>query len=210
MTSEANPESGTTSDTYDTYSTCGTSKGDLVKKVDAVGNVTCYAYDALHRVTSTTYSGPYASVTPSRYFVYDSATVNSVAMVNAKTRLAEAYTCSSPCSTKLTDIGYSYTARGETSDIYESTPHSSAYYHVNETYWANGAADQLSGLSGLPTITFGVDGEGRTYSASASSGQNPLSSTTYSTAKSAHASHARIGRQRFLRVRSEHESDHSV
>jgi YD repeat-containing protein len=60
MTSEANPESGTTSDTYDTDSTCGTSKGDLVKKVDAVGNVTCYAYDALHRVTSTTYSGPYA------------------------------------------------------------------------------------------------------------------------------------------------------
>ena len=91
MTSEANAESGTTSDTYDTDSTCGTSKGDLVKKVDAVGNVTCYAYDALHRVTSTTYSGPYASVTPSRYFVYDSATVNSVGMVNAKSRLASVH-----------------------------------------------------------------------------------------------------------------------
>ena len=182
MNSEANPESGTTSYTYDTDSTCGTSKGDLVKKVDAVGNVTCYAYDSLHRITSTTYSGSYASVTPSRHFVYDSATVNSIVMANAKTRLAEAYTCFSPCSTKLTDIGYSYTARGETSDIYESTPHSSGYYHLTETYWANGATNQLSGLSGLPTITYGVDGEGRTYSASASSGQNPVSSTTYSTA----------------------------
>jgi RHS repeat-associated protein len=53
---------------------------------------------------------------------------------------------------------------------------------VNESYWANGATNQLSGLSGLPTITYGVDGEGRIYSASASSGQNPLSSTNYSVA----------------------------
>jgi len=53
---------------------------------------------------------------------------------------------------------------------------------VNETYWANGAVNQISGLSSLPTITFNVDGEGRTYSATASSGQNPLSSTTYNPA----------------------------
>ena len=182
MTSETNPESSATSYTFDSDSTCGTSMGDLVKSVDAVGNVTCYAHDALHRTTSTTYSGPYSSVTPSRYLVYDSATVNSVAMTNAKAHLAEAYTCVSPCSSKLTDEGFSYTARGETSDIYESTPHSGGYYHVNETYWANGALDQLSGLSGLPTITYTVDGEGRTYTASASSGQNPLSSTSYSAA----------------------------
>ncbi|MGH9686523.1 MAG: RHS repeat-associated core domain-containing protein [Candidatus Acidiferrales bacterium] len=182
MTSETNPETGTTTYTFDTDSTCGTSKGDVVKKVDAVGNVTCYSYDALHRVTGTTYSGTYGSVTPSRYFVYDSATVNSVAMTNAKSRLAEAYTCFSPCSTKLTDEGFSYTARGEISDVYESTPHSGGYYHVSDTYWANGAVEQVSGLSGLPTITYGVDGEGRTYSASASSGQNPLASTTYNVA----------------------------
>ena len=52
LTSETNPESGTTNYTYDSDSTCGTSKGDLVKKQDAVGNVTCMAYDALHRVTA--------------------------------------------------------------------------------------------------------------------------------------------------------------
>ncbi|HXX18699.1 MAG TPA: RHS repeat-associated core domain-containing protein [Candidatus Acidoferrum sp.] len=187
MTSEANPESGTTTYTYDTDSTCGTSEGDLVKKVDAVGNTICYAYDALHRLTSTAYpSGTYAGATPQRHFVYDSATVNGVTMANAKARLAEAYTCFSPCSTKLTDEGFSYTARGEQSDVYESTPHSGGYYHVNETYWANGAPNQLNGgtnpLPGVPTITYGVDGEGRTYSATASSGQNPLSSTTYNMA----------------------------
>jgi RHS repeat-associated protein len=182
VTSERNPESGTTYYTYDTDTTCGTYKGDLVKKVDAVGNTTCYAYDALHRVTSMTYpSGPYASVTPNKYFVYDSATVNSVAMTYAKGRLAEAYTCFSPCSSKTTDEGFSYTVRGEPSDIYESTPHG-GYYHVSQTYWANGAVNQISGLSVLPTITYNVDGKGRTYSASASSGQYPLTSTTYNAA----------------------------
>ncbi len=183
MTSEINPESSTTTYTYDADSTCGTSKGDLVKKVDAVGNITCYTYDALHRITSTIISsGSYASVTPNKYFVYDSATVNSVTMANAKARMAEAYTCVSPCSSKITDIGFSYTARGEPSNVYQSTPHSSGYYQVTQTYWANGAPNVLSNLVGLPTITYSVDGEGRVYSATASSGQNPLSSTTYNVA----------------------------
>jgi RHS repeat-associated protein len=182
MTSETNPEAGTTNYTFDSDTTCGTSKGDLVKKVDAVGNTTCFAYDALHRVTSTTYSGPYSASTPSRFFVYDAATVNSVAMANAKTRMAEAYTCVSPCSTKITDLGFSYTVLGQPTDVYESTPHSGGYYHVTGTYYANGALNQLSNLVGLPTITYGVDGEGRVNSASASSGQNPLTSTAYNTA----------------------------
>ena len=91
VTSETNPESGTTNYTYDTDTTCGTFTGDLVKRVDAVGNVTCYAYDALHRKLSAIYpSGSYATATPSKYFVYDTATVNGVAMANAKPRLAEA------------------------------------------------------------------------------------------------------------------------
>jgi RHS repeat-associated protein len=185
MTSETNPETGNiaVAYTYDTDATCGTSKGDLVKKVDPVGNTICFAYDALHRVTSLTVpSGPYAAVTPSKYLVYDSATVNGVVMSYAKTHIAEAYTCFSPCTTKLTDEGFSYTARGQVSDAYESTPHSGGYYHLNQTYWANGIPDVVSGLSGLPTITYGVDGEGRVYSATAGSGQNPLSSTTYNVA----------------------------
>ena len=169
ITSETNPESGTTNYIYDTDATCGTSKGDLVKATDALGDTICYAYDALHRVTAITYpSGSYAAVTQQRHFVYDSATVNSVAMINAKTRLAEAYTCFSPCSTKLTDEGFSYTTRGEVSDAWQSTPHSGTYYHVYETYWPNGAVNTLNAvngslpvLPGLPTTTYNVDGEGR-------------------------------------------------
>ncbi len=57
MTSEINPETGTTSYTYDSvtanYCASGaySSPGDLVAKADANGNHVCYYYDALHRVT---------------------------------------------------------------------------------------------------------------------------------------------------------------
>jgi RHS repeat-associated protein len=189
MTSETNPESGTTTYTYDTDTTCGTSKGDLVKKIDAVGNTICHAYDALHRPTSVTVSsGTYASVTPIKKFVYDLATVNGTAMSNVKGRLAEAYTCAGSCTSKITDLGFSYTVRGEASDAYESTPNSGGYYHTSATYWPNGALDVLtakygtSSITGLPTLTYAPDGEGRISTVSAGSGQNPVSATTYSVA----------------------------
>jgi len=147
------------------------------KKIDAVGNVICHAYDALHRNTSITYpSGSYASVTPSKTFVYDSATVNSVAMAYAKGRLAEAYTGSS----KTTDLGFSYTVRGQIANVYQSSPHSSGYYNVAATYWANGLLNTLNpNLSGIPTWTYGADGEGRVSTVSASTGTNPVSATSY-------------------------------
>jgi RHS repeat-associated protein len=180
LTSEANPETGTTNYTYDTNTTCGTSTGDLVKRVDAVGNTTCYGYDVLHRVTSITYpSGSYASATPEKHFVYDSATVNSVAMSNAKGRLAEAYTGAS--GNKITDLGFSYTARGETADVYQKSPNSGGYYHLTGTYWEHGALKTLSGLPVVPTLTYNVDGEGRVSSVSGASGTNPVTNVAYDT-----------------------------
>jgi len=191
LTSEKNPETNqvVTSYTYDTDSTCTpSSSGDLMKRIDAVGNTTCFAYDLLHRVTSVTYpSGPYASSTPTKTFVYDSAIVNAQTMQNAKGRLAEAYT--GPSGSKVTDLGFGYTARGETSDVYELTPHSnSAYYHVAQSYWPHGVTYQLSGnITGLPTISYGgtigstvgLDGEGRMTQVTAASGQNPVTAVTY-------------------------------
>jgi RHS repeat-associated protein len=183
MTSETEAESGTTTYTYDTDTTCGTSSGDLVKKVDAVGNVTCYSYDSLHRPLSVTYpSGSYASRTPNKYFVYDSATVNSVAMANGKRRLVEAYTATTQGGTKITDIGLSYSVRGEPSDVYESTPNSGGYYHVSEQFFANGGLNKITALAGLPTLTFNPDGEGRLSTVTASTGQNPLTNTVYNPA----------------------------
>ncbi len=185
LTSETVPEigasgNGTATYVYDSDSTCGPSTGDLVKTVDAAGNTICSAYDKLHRKLSTTYpSGIYASVTPQKYFVYDAATVNGQKMAYPIARLAEAYTCFSPCSSKLTDIGLSYSVRGETSDVYEATPNSGGfYYHSTQTYWANRGLNQLTGNFGLPTITYGPDGEGRIKTVSASSGQSPVVSGT--------------------------------
>jgi len=185
ITQETEPEigsggNGVTYYTYDSDSTCGNYSGDLVKTIDAAGDVICSSYDALHRKLSTTYpSGIYSSVTPQKHFVYDSASVNNQNMTNPEARLAEAYTCFSPCSTKLTDIGLSYTTRGEIATVYESTPHSGSYYQTTQTYWANGVPDQLTGNIGLPsTITYTPDGEGRIYSVTASSGQSPLVSST--------------------------------
>lgn len=174
LTAETNPESSLTTYTYDTDATCGTTyNGDLVKKVDAVGDVICFAYDPLQRMSKTSYpSGGYSGNTPSRVFVYDSATVNGAAMANAKGHLAEAYTCSGACTSKITDLGFSYTARGDVANALESTPNSNGYYNVAASYWANGLLDQLSGVPGVPTITYSPDGEGRINTVSASSGQN--------------------------------------
>jgi RHS repeat-associated protein len=196
MISETVPEigptptgNGTAYYTFDSDATCGTFMGDLVKRVDAAGNTICSAYDLLHRQKTVTYpSGIYSSVSPAKYFIYDSATINTspnqTTMAYAKGRLAEAYTCFSPCTTKLTDLGLSYTARGETSDSYESTPNSSGfYYHISQSYWANRTLYQLNSNLGLPTtITHGLDAEGRTNTVSSSSGQNPVSGTIYNTA----------------------------
>lgn len=179
MLNENNPENGTTSYVYDSDSTtcASNSSGDLIKKTDAIGGTICSFYDDLHRLTKVTFAGGYASATPVRNYIYDSATVNGIAMGNVKGRLAEAYTGST--TTKITDVGFSYSSRGETNDVYELTPNSGTtsnrYNHTSTTYWANGAPNQLA-IPGVPTITYQTDGEGRTSTVSASSGVNPVSS----------------------------------
>jgi RHS repeat-associated protein len=166
MTQEINPETGMTNYSYDSGGGCGiTYPGDLVAKSDANGNLLCNYYDALHRLYQTLYFGPAAGVTPARVFVYDTPTVSFGAQ-NVKGRLARAFNCFSPCPTAVTDESFSYSARGETIDVYESTLHSGGYYHVTGSYWENGAPKTLSNLSGLPAITYGggglgLDGEGR-------------------------------------------------
>jgi hypothetical protein len=70
----------------------------------------------------------------------------------------------------ITDKWFSYSARGEVTDIYSSTPNSNGYYHLRKSYWANGVVNTLSGIPGVPTITYGVDGEGRWNTVSAGSG----------------------------------------
>jgi len=187
LTYESNPETGQTYYFYDNApanspgATCvGTYNGDLVKKYDAQGNTICYTYDALNRVTSVSYpAGPNSAASPQKNFVYDVATASGFSLSNTKARLSEAYTGTS--SNKQTDLVFSYSGRGEVTDTWESTPHSSGYYHITQAYWPNGVVKTLNSFLGLPTISYGVDGEGRIANATASSGQNPASLVTYNT-----------------------------
>jgi RHS repeat-associated protein len=194
MTSESNPETsntganGTLAYTYDTDSTCGTSNGDLVKGVNAAGTVTCYSYDALHRLLQAGNSSVANTILRKLFYDSESSYPTGVSVSNGKTHLVEARTVNtSNPSTIVTDEFFSYSKRGETTDVYQSTPHSGGYYHTTASYWATGAPQSLSGIPSVPTINYGatgtpgLDGEGRYTQVTAASGTNPATNVAYST-----------------------------
>jgi RHS repeat-associated protein len=192
MSTESNPETGksgvngTITYTYDGgCSTTPLACGNLTSKLDAAGNTTNYTYDALHRMLTAGNSG--ISGATLRAFVYDSKSSypTGVSVVNAKTRMVEA-TTTTTSGTPITDEFFSYDKRGELTDVYELTPHSSGYYHTTAAYWPTGTLETLGGIPGVPTINYGangagLDGEGRITEITASSGTNPVTGVTYST-----------------------------
>jgi RHS repeat-associated protein len=88
----------------------------------------------------------------------------------------------------VTDEFFSYSPRGELTDVYELTPHSGSgvYYHTTASYWPTGALETLGGIPSVPTIYYGangagLDGEGRVTEVTASgTGASPVTSVTYS------------------------------
>jgi RHS repeat-associated protein len=180
LSSESNPEL-TAAETYSYDSACGSfsaSAGDLTKIVDAAANNICVGYDGLHRPTGIAYpSGPNSSSTPPKSYIYDSTTFTCPTGSYVKGRLAEAFTGSS--SSKITDLAFCYSPRGEVTDAYQKSGASGGYYHTTESYYANGVVNQLGGVPGLTALTYGLDGEGRPNSLSAASGQNPVTNLMY-------------------------------
>lgn len=187
LTSETNPESGTTYYSYDTdpHAFCPSFPGDLVSKIDAVGTTTCFWYDSLHRLTAKGFWGGPSTIF--KYYLYDLSNVGSITIANGKGRLSEAYTATCSTCSKVTDLMFSYSPRGEVADTYQWSQHAqyappNQYYHFNATYWPHGLPQTLSatGMTGLPSITYGasdgtgLDGEGRYTKVTASSGQNPI------------------------------------
>jgi RHS repeat-associated protein len=173
LLSETNPENGTSSYTYDTDSTCGTSTGDLVKKVDNAGNTSCYSYDALHRVVTIIIYKSGVCTPPVKRFRYDN-TSNAILPVpsgysgtNTSGHMVEAWTgdCVWPTPASgydsATDEWFAYSNRGENTDLWESTTHVPGYYHGTASYAANGALSSVGGVPGYTSITYGLDGEGR-------------------------------------------------
>ena len=161
LTSEVNPENGMTSYFYDGDSTCGNSNGDLLRRVDANGNTNCYVHDALHRVTQVQYpSGPNHGQTSTKHFIYDAATLpnGGAVMQNVQGKLAEAYTGDA----HTTDLGFSYPNPGASEvDVYQSSTDSGGWYKTTAQHYANGATSVLTLPTGVPAITYSLDGEGR-------------------------------------------------
>ncbi len=155
--------------------------GHLVKTYDANGTTTCFSYDAVNRNTGIAYFGTNFDGN-NKYFVYDSATVDGAVMTNVLGRLAEAYTAPTSTGTKVTDEGFSYTPRGEISDVYQWSTNSNGWYHTTATYFANHALNTLSGIPGQSTWTYSLDGKGRPYSAIQGASTNMVSSVTYNAA----------------------------
>ena len=201
MTSENHPETsssgsgGTTFYTYDAVSDgkCAvTSSGDKVERLDPANNYTCYAWDALHRLTSVTYpAGPNTVNMPGKYYVYDSAPYWGISLNNGAGRLTEAYTYLG--GNTYTASAFSYDVRGEVTDYYEYTPHGS-WYRQQQGYFANGLAATPQGFIGTGTTTpysdlFGhsLDGEGRMYGIWDATRSNTViwSGTSYNTASQA-------------------------
>jgi RHS repeat-associated protein len=197
LTAETNPENGATSYTYDTDNSCAfkglsaTSTGDLVSKSDANGNKTCYTFDSLHRITDqAVLKGLTTCAPPVKRFRYDSTANKILPAPSGYTasspigRLIEAWTgdCVWPTPSSgfdsATDEWFSYSARGETQDIWESTAHITGYYHGTASYEANGALTSIGGVSGYATVSYGLDGEGRPNTATQAT-TNLVTGVTY-------------------------------
>jgi hypothetical protein len=168
MKSDSYPESGTTTYTYDTDGTCGSSAGDKVRRYDQAGNVSCYHYDALHRLTQITYpSGPNTGSMPIKNFFYDLDNWN-YPISHPKGRLIGTQTVVSGQASQSLEV-FSYDAKGRVADYYQLSKNSGGWYHIQQNYFANDVVHYLKGFNNSGAalshgFDYGLDGEGRTTS----------------------------------------------
>ena len=131
-----------------------------MKRLDANGNTTCYAYDALHRVAHISYPSGDPNPTPDKYFAYDGANLDSTNMANVAGKLAEAYT-GTPAA-KITDLGFSFpNPGGDQEEVYQSSPNSGGWHVSSAQHYPNGVASNLVVPGLTAAVTYGLDGEGR-------------------------------------------------
>jgi RHS repeat-associated protein len=181
---ESNPEGGAVSYVYDSDTSCTvagsktSSLGDLISSTDANGNKTCRTYDALHRLTDVVVTNSQGvCVSPTKRFRYDNTsnaillTPSGYAGSNLVGKVFEAWTgdCTWPTPNNGANTGadewFSYDVVGQMTDLWESTPHIAGYYHGTTGYAPNGAITSIGGIPGYAAMTYGLDGEGRPYTA---------------------------------------------
>jgi RHS repeat-associated protein len=184
VTQKVTPEGGTWNYFYDSDTSCPTgyqgASGQLAASKDPNGNLVCYKYDSLNRITGINANG-----TTCRLFFYDSSTGFSGTIpsgvttpVNSAGRMAEAATTN--CSTTLiTDEWFSYDKDGRITDQWELTPNSGQYYHSTAVFYGDGTVNSVQLVSpSLYTMTYGLDGEGR-WNALNSGSQKYVTAATF-------------------------------
>src|SRR5262249_3274171 len=133
LISANNPESGTTSYTYDSDAVCPTPNsfiGQLVKRVDARGVRSCMQYDELNRPTQKNYSDG----TPTASFNYDEATISTT---SPPTTLTNTNGRQSSITTGATVSMLSYDEMGRPVSEWQCTPSGcagSAYHQLSYGY----------------------------------------------------------------------------
>lgn len=173
------PEHGTITYTFDKTSVADVCRGSgvtlqglLLKKTNNDGSYECYQYDPDGKLTDVAIANGSGVAQPEcRRFRYD-ATSNGIYTAptgytagNIKGRVMEASTddCTYPFSQAhmISDEWFSYDADGRTTETWETTPHSSGWYHTTAGYALNGQFTSLSGVPGKSTYTITLDPNGR-------------------------------------------------
>jgi RHS repeat-associated protein len=153
LTSESNPESGTTAYSYDAQHW-----GALYQRTDARSITTTYTYDALGRVTQKSYSDG----TPAANLQYDmSSGWGGNSLQNGKGRLTYAYTNTSSSPTTGTQLGYD--VMGRPTWVYECAPLTCNILASSIVYAYNYVGEPTSMLDNDPdrTLSYAYNATGQ-------------------------------------------------
>jgi YD repeat-containing protein len=155
-----NPESGTTTYTFDSNGNVITRKRPAANQTNgSVTVATTYSYDFLNRLTSTTYSD---SKTPSITRKYDTTLELGLGLDNTIGRLSAEYV-KAPSGTTLSGKVYSYDPLGHVIDNSQCTPQncaSSTAFSVTYGYNLLGQTQSSSNGQGI-VLTSSYDGAAR-------------------------------------------------
>jgi RHS repeat-associated protein len=158
LTSAYNPESGTTSYSWNT-------DGELISRTRPTANVpltsatttTTYTYDALHRVRSKSYSD---GATPAANYVYDGGTWLGESVASGIGHLIYSYTGSSAGSPRTADLEWAFDRMGRTLKTGQCLPGTcpGSLYEQDYSYDLLGNAETgTDGLGHTMTWTYSAD-----------------------------------------------------
>jgi RHS repeat-associated protein len=160
------PEAGTETFSYvnDDGTLCSGDPSNPCKRIDARGIATRYQYDALNRLTKTTYSDS----TPSAFFNYDEASALGIALTNTAGRPSSIFT-KDGTGKILTGEIFSYDPSGSVINNSQCTPQNCGAGVFQNTYttdqmgnvlnfdnsWGRGVGAKLNNAGQVTTMTVG-------------------------------------------------------